>query len=102
MQKPQITDIPPRAAKYYQKTPHTTVPPVMQPPIPPACNRFIFPFAIGMFCLIGMVLLWTLVVSPFIMRIENQWHYGDAQTAEFTANVGHGGVSRLYAFLVKG
>ena len=102
MQKPQITDVPPRAAKYYQKTPHTTVPPVMQSPLQPARNRFIFPFAVGMFCLIGVVLLWTLVVSPFITRIENQWHYGDAQTAELTANVGHGGVSHLYAFMVNG
>src|SRR2546421_10824349 len=96
MQKPQITDIPPRAAKYYQKTPHTTVPPVMEPPIPPACNRFIFPFAIGIFWPIGMLLLWALAAGPFSIWIEDQWPYGDAATAQITANCGHGGVRRLY------
>src|SRR5438105_4012786 len=105
MQRPHITDIPPRAAKYYQMpTRQAQQPelPVTQAPMPPSRHRYMFPFGVGMLCIVAMGVLWSMVIFPWYQGIENQWHYGDARVATFTANVGHGGVSHLYGVMVNG
>lgn len=105
MQRPHITDIPPRAAKYYHMPGRHPQPPdfpVTQPSMHPSHHRFLVSFAVGMLCIVAMGVLWIMVISPWYQGIANQWQYGDARVAIRTANVGHGGVSRFYACMVNG
>jgi len=55
-------------------------------------------FIVGMLVVLAGMVLWQMVVMPFIQGIEDQWHYGDARVAVLYANVGHQGISTFMAF----
>lgn len=101
----RITQVPPRAAKYYTRPsePNDVTEPIKKSPrIVNARKRLFLPFLGGATIVLFIVLSWTWFVIPWWTGIQTQWHYGDAKVSTLTADVGHGGVSQLLAFDYQG
>ena len=53
----------------------------------------------GMCVVLALYLLWSLLIFPTWINLNNQWHYGDSLVSVFgPVNVGHGGESEFVAF----
>ncbi len=66
-------------------------------PKPPRKRRSILPVGIGMFIVVGTLLIFQHVIAPSYVWASDQWHYGDARMTQLDANVGHGGTSHFIA-----
>jgi len=101
MIEPRITQVPPRALKYYPRPVHAdarTEEIPTQLPIIPSPKRNVAPFIGGMVIILSIVLFLQMIVIPWITSIQAQWHAGDAKVTSLVANVGHGGESQFLAF----
>jgi hypothetical protein len=85
----------PRASRVYappeQRKTDTT------PPKQPRKRRSLVPVGIGMFIVVGALLIFQHVIAPAYVWAADQWHYGDARMTQLDADVGHGGPSHFIA-----
>jgi len=53
----------------------------------------------GMCVVLALYFLWSLLIFPTWINLNNQWHYGDSLVSVFgPVDVGHGGESEFIAF----
>jgi hypothetical protein len=55
----------------------------------------------GMLCFLVLYVLWNALVIPWWQGIEDQWQYGTARITRLDADVGHGGTSTFFAFVLN-
>src|SRR4051812_43633780 len=91
----QLTETPRRASRYYDA--QTEALPVRPQRPHRAGAPTVFYFGIGMFIVIGALLVFQQVITPAANQLSDQWHYGDARITQLDADVGHGGISRFIA-----
>lgn len=63
-------------------------------------THFLVYFGIGMLLVLVLYVLWNALVIPWWQGIEDQWQAGTGRITRFEANVGHGGVSTFFAFVL--
>jgi hypothetical protein len=55
----------------------------------------------GMLCFLALYVLWSALVIPWWQGIEDQWQYGQSRITRLDADVGHGGTSTFFAFVLN-
>jgi hypothetical protein len=60
-------------------------------------HRSLVPIGVGMFIVVGALLIFQHVIAPSYAWASDQWHYGDGRITQLDANVGHGGTSHFIA-----
>lgn len=97
MIEPKITQVPPRAAKYYPRPEYADArtEAIPRQPLP---RRNVAPVIGGMVIVLGIVLFWQMIGIPWVTSVQAQWHAGDAKVTSLVANVSHGGESQFLAF----
>ena len=63
--------------------------------------HFLVFVGIGMLSFLALYALWNALVIPFWQGIEDQWQYGQGRITRFEADVGHGGTSTFFAFVLS-
>ncbi len=56
---------------------------------------------IGMLCFLVLYVLWNALVIPWWQGVEDQWQYGTGRITRLDADVGHGGTSTFFAFVLN-
>src|SRR5437667_5176298 len=105
------TPIQQRASKVspanYAATQQTTTEAVPVAPLQhkPRSHWLVF-FGLGMTMVIASVLIWNVIVAPFVQSVLDTWQYGNARISALSVVVGHADSpqhpTRLLAFMLQG
>ncbi len=68
----------------------------------PRKRRSLLPVGIGMFIVVGTLLIFQHIIAPSYVWASDQWHYGDGRMTQLDADVGHGGTSHFIAEYYNG